>query len=420
MNRPKGTKDIFGDRQLAREYILNILKSFAKTYNFNKISTPTFERKEVFVKSAGETSDIVSKEMYEFEDKKGRKMTLRPEGTAGVIRAIVENKLYARLPLKLFYEGSMFRYENPQQGRQREFTQFGVEIISEKSPFLDAEVITLAYTILKSLKLPFKLVINSIGDKDTKEKYSLALKEYFNKHKDELTNDSINRIESNPMRILDDKIDGAKDVVKKAPIISDFYSVESKKYFDSLLEFLDSMDIKYEVDYRLVRGLDYYTDTAFEFVSTSDRVGSQSTIIGGGRYDNLVKQFGGPELSGVGFGIGVERLVNDFIEMDKMSEIEEDLDVYVLNISEGQEISVSGIVYMLRSCGISTEWNYKPLRIKKAFNKADKSKAKIIVIAGENELKEGNVKVKISGKEKTVDINDLIKYISGVLDENNK
>ena len=410
MNRPKGTKDIFGSRQATRTMVKNHLRTVSEIYNFTEIETPIFERKEVYSRAVGETSDIVSKEMYEFKDKKGRNMVLRPEGTAGVIRAIVENKLYVQLPLKKYYMGPMFRYENPQKGRQRQFTQFGVEYLAEKSPFIDAEVIMMADMILKTLGLNTELKLNSLGDKQTRTSYSKALKTYFEKHKENLTTDSINRIDKNPMRILDDKVDGKKDFVLNAPKISDFYSKETKEYFDTLTAFLASMDIEFTVDERLVRGLDYYTDTAFEFVSLADSAGAQSTIIGGGRYENLVSQFGGPEVSGIGFGLGLERLVND-VEAQLEEPISQAPDVFVLNIAEDAQESVAGLVYMLRSAGVATEWNSKPSKLKKAFVKADRSGAHYNIIAGAKELASGQVVVKHHGVQDTVELTELIEYL---------
>ena len=412
MNRPKGTKDNYGDIQVVRDYIKYTVEAVAQVNNFKQIDTPIFEKKEVFSRAAGETSDIVSKEMYSFEDKKGREMVLRPEGTAGVIRAIVENKLFAEsLPLKLFYYGPMFRYERPQKGRQRQFTQFGVEMISDRNPYADAEIIMFAKTILDALAVESKLVINSLGDKTTRDDYSKALRKYFEQYKSELTEDSINRLDKNPLRILDDKIDGEKDFVKNAPKISEFYSKETKEYFDKVTTFLTNMGVEFEIDPTLVRGLDYYSDTSFEFVSTSGNAGSQSTILGGGRYSNLIKQFGGPDLSGVGFGIGIERLVNelDIEEVVKAREIKPD--VFVLNIAPNAQDATLGIVHMLRKSGFITEWNQIPTKLQKAFTASDKVGAAINVIAGEKELAENKVNVKVNGEQETVALEDLVDYL---------
>ncbi|RTZ68087.1 MAG: histidine--tRNA ligase [Tenericutes bacterium] len=355
MNRPKGTKDIYGDVALYRRYVESVLESIANVHGYQYLETPIFERKEVFVKSVGETTDIIGKEMYEFKDRKGREMVLRPEGTAGAIRAIVENKLYIKLPFKAFYKGQMFRYENPQKGRQRQFSQFGVEVIGEKDPYLDAEVIMMANMIIKSFDIKAKLYINSIGDRESRKKYSDALKEYFNNHKDTLTKDSIARIDKNPMRILDDKIDSKKDVVKNAPKISEFLSDQSIKYFKTLQDFLTKMSINFTVDETIVRGLDYYSETTFEFKSLSDQVGSQDTLIGGGRYESLVKDFGGPEVGGVGFALGIERIVNEVKEKIDVNDIRIKPNIFVLNIDKDSKEVVASIVYMLRLSGYQTD-----------------------------------------------------------------
>ena len=413
MNKPKGTRDIYGRRQTIRTSVKETLRSVAALYNFKEIETPIFERKEVFVKSVGESSDIVSKEMYEFKDKKGRSMVLRPEGTAGTIRAVVENKLFVNEETsKLFYMGPMFRYENPQKGRQRQFTQFGVEMISDRDPYADAEVILMGDLILKAFGLKNELLINSLGDKETRQKYSKVLKEYFTEHKSELSEESIRRIETNPMRIFDDKIDSKKDVVINAPKISEFYSEDSRVYFETLIGFLKELDIDFTIDHTLVRGLDYYTDTAFEFVSKSDVAGSQSTLIGGGRYSGLIKSFGGPDKSGVGFGLGIERIVNDLEVTITDEELKPSLHAYVLNISKDAQNATAGLVNMLRSAGLIVDWNRTPTKLVKAFAKADKAGANYYVIAGEKELAEGNVVVKLNGKQKTVAITDLIDYIA--------
>ena len=387
MQRPKGTKDIFGKSQDLKQYVLDVLREITRLYNISKIETPIFERSEVFVKSVGQTSDIVNKEMYYFKDKGDRQMVLRPEGTAGTIRAIAENKLYALSKFaKYYYEGPMFRYENPQKGRQRQFSQFGVEILGDKSPLLDAEVILLASTILDFLQIKYHLKINSLGEKGTREKWSKALKEYFKPFKKDLTKDSQKRLETNPMRILDDKVDSKKDFVKKAPKISDFYSKSEQAYFNDITSFLEALGMKFEIDHTLVRGLDYYSDIAFEFLSTSGKAGSQDTIIGGGRYQDLLSQMCGPDISGVGFGLGIERLINEFEDKINSEKFKKYPDVFILNISEKASPSVLGIAYMLRKSCIATEWNYQPTKLQKAFEKADKSGAKIKIIAGEKDL----------------------------------
>ncbi|NQZ29064.1 MAG: histidine--tRNA ligase [Mycoplasmatales bacterium] len=411
--RPKGTKDIYGQRQEYRTLVLKTLEGIASFYNFKEIETPIFESIDLFKRSVGETSDIVAKEMYEFNDKKGREFVLRPEGTAGTIRAYVENKMYAQSqPTKLFYNGPIFRYERPQKGRQRQFTQFGIELIGAKSPAADAEAIMMAYQMLMTLKIKkVKLLINSIGDSNTRNNYSKALREYFENYKEELTELSISRLEKNPLRILDDKIDGQKEFVKNAPKISEFYSKESKQYFEKVKKLLDGVMIPYEVSDKLVRGLDYYSETIFEFVSDSEAAGSQSTIIGGGRYDNLVEQFGGPSISGIGFGLGVERLVNE-VEMIH-NEIKPTVDVFVVNMDDDTTIATSSLTYMLRTAGFSVEYNLLPMKLNKAFDKSKSVGAKFVIIFGKNELKQGEVVIKNqeNGNQDSVDIMEIIDYL---------
>ncbi len=413
LKKPKGTQDIFGKRQGYRQFVINTLETISEFYNFKKMDTPIFESSDLFKRSSGETSDIVNKEMYIFEDKKGREFALRPEGTASIIRSFVENKIYANAKnSKIYYEGPMFRYERPQRGRQRQFTQFGIETIGYKNPSADVEVIMMANQILDSLKIrKIKLLINSIGDKKTRSDYSKALKKYLEKYKKDLSPDSIKRLETNPLRILDDKVDGNKDFVKNAPKISEFYSKESKKYFEEVLNLLDAVNIKYEISDKLVRGLDYYSETIFEFVSTSEASGSQATIIGGGRYDNLVKQLGGPELSGVGFGLGVERLVNE-VELGSI-EVDSSIEVFIINIDDTSLKAINALVYMLRLAGFKTDYNYEALKINKGFDKAKKLNSKFVIIAGPKELKEGKVNIKNqkNGVQKTIEITKLIEFL---------
>lgn len=421
MQRPKGTKDVFGEVIQMKSLVEQTLTHLSIVNNFSKIETPIFERKEVFVKSVGETSDIVKKEMYEFEDKKGREMVLRPEGTAAVMRAVVENKLYAQpLPLKLFYEGAMFRYENPQRGRQRQFTTYGVEVLSDKSALIDAEVIIFAKTILDAFKIKYNLVINSLGDKTTRDNYSKELKKYFEKYKKDLEPISVERLNTNPMRILDDKIESKKDFVKKAPKIEEFYSKEDKEYFGIIQDTLSALGIEFKVDHSLVRGLDYYSDIAFEFVSVSDKSGSQDTIIGGGRYNSLLKSFGGPDVSGVGFGVGIERLINEIDIKDIQDLIKPSIDVFVSNIDPATSKACLGVVYSLRSAGISTDWNYKPAKLIKTFEKADKLNARLIVICGPKELEKGMVIIKRNKVQHEVKIEDIIEHTQKMLGEINE
>ncbi|CAM9095521.1 histidine--tRNA ligase [Mycoplasma marinum] len=417
--KPKGTKDIYGSRQENRELVIKTLEAIASFYNFKKIDTPIFESVDLFKRSVGETSDIVSKEMYEFKDKKNREFVLKPEGTAGVIRAFVENKIFAESqPSKLFYLTPAFRYERPQKGRQRQFTQFGIELIGIKSPTADAEVIMLAYQILNSLEVPnFKLHINSLGDKETRDNYSNALKKYLSEYKEQLTEQSVKRLDINPLRILDDKIDGNKEFVKNSPKIQEFYTKETKDYFEKVKKLLEAANIEYEISPKLVRGLDYYSEIIFEFNSYSEVTGSQSAIIGGGRYDKLVKQFGGPELSGVGFGLGVERLVN---EVENVREANKPyIDAYIVNMNDETTLATTSLAYMLRNAGFTIEHNLKVMKLNKAFDKASKEGAKFVIIFGKKEIQEGKIVVKnqITSEQESVDIMKIVEYLDERIEE---
>ncbi len=411
--RQKGTQDIYGERQAYKTLVKKTIEGVVSFYNFKEIETPIFETIDLFKRTVGETSDIVSKEMYSFEDKKGRSLALRPEGTAGVVRAFVENKLFSNSqPIKLFYQGPMFRYERPQKGRQRQFTQFGVELLGIKSPAADAEIIMMANQILQTLKLTkTKLLLNSLGDKETRDNYSKALKKYLLKFKDDLSEVSVKRLDTNPLRILDDKVDSQKDFMRKAPKLKDFLSKDSQIYLKGVCDILEGAQIKYEISDKLVRGLDYYSEVVFEFVSETSVAGSQSTLIAGGRYDNMVKNFGGPEMSGMGWALGVERIVNEVEALD--IEIEESIDVYVINLENELTTTTSAITNMLRAAGFIVDGNFIPMKLSKAFDKAASMNAKLVLIAGKKDLEKGMVAVKDQrdGRQDDVKIEELIEYL---------
>ncbi|RCT49926.1 histidine--tRNA ligase, partial [Ureaplasma urealyticum] len=318
--KPRGTVDLYNEAMNEFKSLENFLLTTTKKYGFQQIKTPIFEFAELFMKSAGESSDLVSKEMYLFKDKSDRWLALRPEGTAGVIRAVVENKLLLNnpLPLKLMYFEPCFRYERPQAGRQRQFHQFGVEVLGTKNIYYDFELIALANNILKKLAISdYVLEINYISTAHNRSLWVKSLQEYFNLYRDELTPLSQERITTNPLRILDDKLESQKLVVQQAPKITNFLSNEEKEEFALIKKMLDEHDIKYRVNEGLVRGLDYYSGLVFEFISTSPRLLGQSTIIGGGRYGQLIKQTGGPDYEGIGFGIGIERLLIALLDSNK-------------------------------------------------------------------------------------------------------
>ncbi|TQC54104.1 histidine--tRNA ligase [Mycoplasmopsis mucosicanis] len=381
INRIKGTRDLGPAEMNLHEYIRSVFVKFTKNYNFSLIDTPIIEQSQLYKRSVA-GSDIVKKEMYEFKDKGQRDIALRPEGTAGFVRALIENKWYATLKTPKFaYFGQMFRYEQPQKGRQRQFYQAGVESIGEANVFADAELIILAHNILEVLGVKTTLKINSIGDNESRAKYQDELKRYFAQYKDQLSEDSQSRLENNVLRILDDKVDSQKEFVKKAPKINKFLSVSSQQYFEQLLKILDQSDIKYQIDYSLVRGLDYYDEVVYEFVSNSQKSGSQSTLIGGGRYSKLINELGGPLLSSSGWGFGIDRIAE--IMMDENVEITNDdvevVDILVASTNETHLLPLFNLSNELRYYGVKIEFLKDISKSKKIFDKAKKLSAKFVI-----------------------------------------
>ena len=414
MQKPKGTYDIYGDYSIKYEYVKNVFKEIVKEYNFNYIETPIFEASELFHRGVGETSDIVSKETYDFVDRGNRNMTLRPEGTAGVVRSILENKLYINTPLKLWYEGAMFRYERPQSGRYREFKQAGVEVFGDGTPLMDANVISLMVKFYETLGLKgIKVRINSLGNKDSREKYRDALIKHFKPHYGDLCEDCKNRLEKNPLRILDCKIDSDKEYMKNAPKMIDYLDENSKNHFNKVLETLDSLEIKYIIDDKLVRGLDYYTDTVFEVEASIEGFGSQNVIGGGGRYNNLVENLGGPSLEGVGFAFGIERIINA-LDAEGITLVDEDtLDCYILNLSENElDYSIKLMSY-LRDNAFKVDMDFTNKSMKSKYKEADRYKAKFIIIIGENEVKSNILTVKdnLTKEEIKVERDNLLDFL---------
>lgn len=410
---PRGTYDILPDEVSSWHEVEDIISNVATLYGYKEIRTPYFEDTSVF-KRDNDSSDMVNKEMYTF-NMGDDSLTLRPEGTAGVIRAFDQHKLYGamELPAKLYYMGSMFRHERPQKGRQRQFTQFGIENIGVKAPEIDAETIALGYDIVKELGIKsVKVLINTLGDDESRSNYKKALKEYFTPHLDDLCGDCHRRYEQNPLRILDCKVDGDKEIMKHAPKLSEFLNDESKEYFDKVLKSLEALGIPYEIDERLVRGLDYYTHTVFEVVSTREDSGAQATIFGGGRYDHLVEYFGGPEMSGIGFAIGLERLISLAKEEGYEFEDENKLDVYVIGLGE-VKTEVLKVMNELRHNYFVCDGNLLDRSLKSQFKSADRNKADYIVIIGEEEVKENKVNIKSSldKTQKTVSMDELVKTI---------
>ena len=401
---PRGTYDILPDEMNKWHDVEQVIREKTALYRYREIRTPYFENTNVFARE-NDSSDMVNKEMYTFA-MGSESYTLRPEGTAGVIRAFDQHKLYGsmELPGRFYYMGPMFRHERPQKGRQRQFTQFGVENIGVKSPEIDAETIALGYDIVKTMGISsVKVCINTLGDDASRQAYREALKKHFAPHLDELCGDCHRRYEQNPLRILDCKVDHDLDCMKTAPKLSDYLNEESKAYFARVLKALDTLGIPYEIDERLVRGLDYYTHTVFEVVSTRPESGAQATIFAGGRYDHFVEYYGGPDMSGIGFAIGLERLIMLAEEEGHDFASEADLDCYVIGLGNVED-GVLKTVQALRHAGFVAEGNFVPRSLKAQFKSADRNKAKYIVILGEDELKNGTVNVKNAATREQVTI----------------
>ena len=414
----KGTYDILPDQFEKRRRLKSIFKDVVESYGYRLMETPIFEYAGVF-KKENDTSDMVTKEMYTFSPNNKDILTLRPEGTAGIVRSLIQNKLYGtyELPIKLAYMGEMFRHERPQKGRQRQFTQLGIENIGEKSPLIDAEVIALAYNFIDFCGLEnLKVLINTLGDNQSRLAYSKAIKEYFVNYKDELCYDCQNRLEKNPLRILDCKIDKDLDCIKNAPKMKDYLSESSKAYYEKVKQYLDEIGIPYVEDDALVRGLDYYTDTVFELVSTNENAGSQSTVLAGGRYDELVKQMGGPELSGIGFACGLERLC---LMVDEENKEENDLalpiDFYIIDMCAGSNLAFK-TAQKLRGELFNVELNYYNRSMKAQFKSADRKKARYIIIVGEDEVKNNALTIKdsVNKTQTSVKFDELDKYLEGL------
>ncbi|MDR1795005.1 MAG: histidine--tRNA ligase [Erysipelotrichaceae bacterium] len=404
----KGTKDWYGVELQANRELQQWMRALCELYGYKEVETPEFEKTEVF-KREGDSSDVVNKEMYTFMDAGNRSLTLRPEGTAGIMRAIVENKLYAQpdLPLKVFYISSCFRAENPQKGRLRLFHQFGAEALGVKSPVLDAELICLAKTLLDCLEIEdYKIVINSIGDSESRKAYREVLRKHFEPVLGELCEDCKRRYIQNPLRILDCKVDHEHPALVNAPVISQSLNQESTDYFAKLRETLTRAGVEYEIDERLVRGLDYYTDTVFEFLSTNPGIGAQSALGGGGRYDDLLAYFGGPAMSGVGFGMGIERLLIALAEEGKQFEEESSCDLYLMCLDEALLPEALALATQLRNWRIRVQMDFQARSMKSQFKSAERSGAKIIAFYGEEEARTGSLKFKNVDTQEQVTISD--------------
>lgn len=403
----RGTYDLYGAAKRKTKKVISTASSVVEKYGFEEIETPIFEFTEVFSRNLGDTSDIVTKEMYCFQDRGGESLTLRPEGTAGVVRSFISEGMQQNLPVKLYYAGPMFRYERPQKGRQRQFTQFGVEMLGVASPQADIEVIAMAYEFLEKLGLDGAVTveINSLGDAQSRDAYRTKLVEYLKGHFDKLSEDSKARLEKNPLRILDSKEECDKEIVANAPLYADSLNEASAQFFKDVLKGLDMLGIKYRVNNRLVRGLDYYSHTVFEL--TTDKLGAQGTVLAGGRYDGLVAQMGGGDVSGIGWACGVERLA-------LLLQHDVDLPRPVAVIPVGDDVADEAlkIAYRLRKAGFCVEHAYSG-NLKKRMIKANKAGAFKAVIVGSDELSRNEVTLKDldNGTQKNIKLENIIKEI---------
>ena len=421
LQKPKGTQDILPADSAKWQYVENVARETFKKYNYGEIRTPMFEHYEVISRSVGDTTDIVTKEMYDFHDKGNRHITLRPEGTAPVVRSYVENKLFApevQKPVKVYYIGSMFRYERPQAGRLREFHQLGVECFGSKNPATDVETIAMAYQLFNTLGIKdVTLHLNSLGNTESRLAYRQALIDYLTPIRESLSKDSQRRLDENPLRVLDSKEKEDKVAVENAPSILDYLDEESQAHFDEVRAMLESLNIPYVIDTNMVRGLDYYNHTIFEFITTIDK--SELTICAGGRYDSLVEYFGGPETAGFGFGLGLERLL---LVLDKQGitlPVEEGLDVYIAVLGSEANGKALELVQAIRHQGFKAERDYLGRKIKAQFKSADAFKAKTVITLGESELESGRVSVKnnTTREEVTVSFEELTENFAAVLDQ---
>ncbi|AWX69223.1 histidine--tRNA ligase [[Mycoplasma] anseris] len=418
-NKLKGTRDIYSIDADILNFIRNIFFETSRKYNFQYIETPIIEETSLFIRSAGETSDIVSKEMYSFLDNGKRNISLRPEGTASTIRAFVENKINNLDSSKLFYFGPMFRYERPQKGRYRQFIQGGIEKIEKVSSDLvlsNFEIIKFAFDFLSSLKIKdFILEINNLGSLETRNKYIKILKEYFLNFKDQLSEISLVRLEKNVLRILDDKTEANKDFVKNAPKLIDYLNEEEKAKFNDFIYLLDLFKINYQINPNLVRGLDYYNDLVFEFVSESEALGSKSTILAGGRYNGMIQDFGGPNLNSIGFAFGVDRLmeiIKSNLQNYEELNIKPDILIGYLNQNEKEEILK--MTYELRK-EFNVELINKTIDIKELFRNYFKIQPKVLLFKELN-MNKNEIKIKNDRKELTIEFNTIDDFKKAIIE----
>ncbi len=415
ITKPKGTYDILPDTSRNWAKIEEVIRHVCKLANYEEIRTPIFEQAKTFHRDEADSSDMVNKETYDFMDRGGREMTLRPEGTAGVCRAFVENKLYVNNGVtKLYYLGPMFRYERQQKGRYRQFSQFGLEAFGSDSPMLDVDVITTAIHLIEGLGLKdIRVRINTLGDKESRGRYREILVKYFRENLDSLCSDCHERLEKNPLRILDCKVDHDNPVLVNAPKISDYLNEPSKKHFATVLNELDKLNIKYVVDEKLVRGLDYYSNTVFEVEFNASDFGAQNVICAGGRYNDLVSDLGGPETHAVGLAFGIDRLLlaleHEGIEIVKPKS----LHAFLITLGDKAFMEGFKIVNSLRKLGLMVDMDFNQRGLKAQFKEADKNNSHFTMILGEDELNNGviNINDNVNNTKETVRLEDLGNYL---------
>ncbi|WP_210145626.1 histidine--tRNA ligase [Staphylococcus sp. GDK8D75P] len=416
INIPRGTQDILPSETKKWRYIEAKLDELMELYNYEEIRTPIFESTELFARGVGDSTDVVQKEMYTFKDKGDRSITLRPEGTAAVVRSYIENKMQGlpNQPIKLYYNGPMFRYERKQKGRYRQFTQFGVEAIGAENPSIDAEILAMVMHIYQSFGLKhLKLVINSIGDIDSRKEYNEALVKHFEPVIGDFCKDCQARLHTNPMRILDCKIDKDKESVKTAPRITEYLNANSKTYFEEVKQHLNDLDIEYEEDPNLVRGLDYYTHTAFELmIDNPNYEGAITTLCGGGRYNGLLELLDGPSQTGIGFALSIERLLMALEEESIELDVDHDFDLFIVTMGQEADRYAVKLLNDLRQNGVKADKDYMERKVKGQMKQADRLNAKYTVVIGDQELAEKNINVKNmeTGESERIDLNELVNY----------
>ena len=409
ITKPKGTYDLYGTEVKKWQYISRAFDELMERYNYGFIRTPIFESTELFHRGVGDTTDIVNKETYDFIDRGERNMTLRPEGTAGVVRSYIENKMYGdpNQPIKLYYNGTMYRYERPQSGRDRELTQFGVEVLGSQDPAMDAEVISIAVNFFKLLGLKgVKVKINSLGDTESRNNYREALIKYFEPKINELCPDCQERLKKNPLRILDCKFDAENEIIKNAPSILDYLNEDSKNRFEDVQNYLDVLDIEYEVDPKIVRGLDYYCHTVFEIEATVKDFGANNVLAAGGRYDTLVSNLGGPETPGIGFACGLGRLVLALDKEEIDLKVEKQLDAFILYVSDLEKEYAIALTQDLRLNGFRVDTELTGRSLKGQFKQADRLNPKFLIILNQEDLVAGEIQVKDNTTKETIKVKE--------------